>query len=74
MIFPAVETKTALHRKWGDMAKRVEKIFDEIKTLSKEEQREPLHLLPKALQVTPEDHLWTRLAESRPGPWDCPRS
>jgi hypothetical protein len=56
------------------MAKRVEKIFDEIKTLSKEEQREPLHLLPKALQVTPEDHLWTRLAESRPGPWDCPRS
>ena len=45
------------------MAKRVEKIFEDIKTLSREERRELLRLLPKALDVTPEDLLWTRLAE-----------
>ena len=54
------------------MAKRVEKIFDEIKTLSKEEQRELLRLLPEALQVTPEDLLWARLAESSFSFWDNP--
>jgi hypothetical protein len=31
------------------MAKRVEKIFKDIKTLSKEEQKELLRLLPKRL-------------------------
>ena len=46
------------------MAKRVEKIFEDIKTLSKEEQKELLRLLPKAFDVTPDDLLWARLAES----------
>jgi hypothetical protein len=54
------------------MAKRVEKIFEDIKTLSKEEQKELLRLLPKALDVIPEDLLWARLAESSFGFWDNP--
>ena len=54
------------------MAKRVEKIFQDIRTLSKEEQKELLRLLPKALDVTPEDLLWARLAESSFGFWDNP--
>jgi hypothetical protein len=54
------------------MAKRVEKIFEDTKMLSKEEQKELLRLLPKALDVTPEDLLWARLAESSFGSWDNP--
>lgn len=54
------------------MAKRVDKIFDEIKGLSQEEQREFLTLLPKALKVTPEDLLWARLAEPAFAFWDNP--
>jgi hypothetical protein len=54
------------------MAKRVEKIFEDIKTLSKEEQKELLRLLPKALDVTTEDLLWARLAESSFGFWNNP--
>ena len=54
------------------MAKRIDKIFDEIKSLSQEEQREFLTLLPKALKVTPEDLLWARLAESAFAFWDNP--
>ena len=54
------------------MAKRIDKIFDEIKGLSEDEQREFLSLLPKALKVTPEDLLWTRLAESAFSFWDNP--
>ena len=54
------------------MAKRIDKIFDEIKSLSQEEQREFLTLLPKALTVTPEDLLWVRLAESAFAFWDNP--
>ena len=46
------------------MAKRIDKIFDEIKSLSEDEQREFLSLLPKALNLGPEDLLWARLAES----------
>ncbi len=45
------------------MAKRVDKIFEDIKQLSKNEQKELLRLLSKALDVTPEDLLWARLAE-----------
>jgi len=37
------------------MAKRVDKIFEDIKRLSKNEQKELLRLLPKALNVAPED-------------------
>ena len=54
------------------MAKRVEKIFEDIKTLSKEEQKELLRLLPKAFDVTPEDLLWARLAESSFNFWENP--
>ena len=55
------------------MAKRVEKIVEDIKTLSKEEQKELLrHSSPKALDVTPEDLLWARLAESSFRFWDNP--
>lgn len=54
------------------MAKRIEKIFDEIKSLSKDEQREFLSHLPKALNVSPEDLLWARLAESSFSFWDNP--
>jgi hypothetical protein len=54
------------------VAKRVEKIFQDIKSLSKEEQKEFLRLLPKALDVTPEDLLWARLAESSFGFWENP--
>ena len=46
------------------MAKKIEKIFEEIKRLSEEQQREFLTLLPKALNLGPEDLLWARLAES----------
>ena len=52
------------------MAKRIDKIFDEIKSLSEDEQREFLSLLPKALNLGPEDLLWARLAESAFGFWD----
>jgi len=54
------------------MAKRVEKISQDVKTVSKEEQRGLLRLLPKALDVTPEDLLWARLAESSFSFWDNP--
>lgn len=54
------------------MAKRIDKIFDEIKDLSEDEQREFLALLPKALKVTPEDLLWARLAASAFSFWDNP--
>ena len=54
------------------MAKRVDKIFEDIKRLSKNEQKELLHLLPKALNVAPEDLLWARLAESSFSFWDNP--
>ena len=54
------------------MAKRVEKISQDVKTVSKEEQRGLLRLLPKALEVTPEDLLWARLAESSFSFWDNP--
>ena len=54
------------------MAKRVDKIFEDIKSLSKNEQKELLRLLPKALDLTPEDLLWARLAESSFGFWDNP--
>jgi len=54
------------------MAKRIEKIFDEIKSLSQDEQREFLALLPKSLNLTPDDLLWTRLAESAFSFWDNP--
>ena len=54
------------------MAKRVEKIFEDIKTLSKEEQKELLRLRPKPFDVTPEDLLWARLAESSFNFWENP--
>lgn len=54
------------------MAKRIDRIFDEIKSLSEDEQREFLSLLPKALKVSPEDLLWARLAESAFSFWDNP--
>ncbi|TMA10716.1 MAG: hypothetical protein E6J89_09820 [Deltaproteobacteria bacterium] len=54
------------------MAKRVDKIFEDIKRLSKNEQKELLRLLPKALNVAPEDLLWARLAESSFSFWDNP--
>ncbi len=54
------------------MAKRVDKIFEDIKRLSKTEQKELLRLLPKALDVTHEDLSWARLAESSFGFWDNP--
>ena len=54
------------------MAKRVDKIFEDIKRLSKTEQKELLRLLPRAIEVTPEDLLWARLAESSFGFWDNP--
>ncbi len=54
------------------MAKRIDKIIDEIKSLSKDEQREFLSHLPKALNVSPEDLLWARLAESAFSFWDNP--
>ena len=54
------------------MAKRVDKIFEDIKRLSKNEQKELLRLLPKALDVTSEDLLCARLAEPSFGFWDNP--
>jgi hypothetical protein len=54
------------------MAKRIDKIFDEIKNLSEDEQKEFLSLLPKALNLSPEDLLWARLAESAFDFWDNP--
>jgi hypothetical protein len=54
------------------MAKRIDKIFDEIKNLSEGEQKEFLSLLPKALNLSPEDLLWARLAESAFNFWDNP--
>ncbi len=54
------------------MAKRVDKIFEDIKQLSKNEQKELLRWLPKALDVTPEDLLWARLAEPSFSFWDNP--
>jgi hypothetical protein len=54
------------------MAKRIDKIFDEIKNLSEDEQKEFLSLLPKALNLSPEDLLWARLAESAFNFWDNP--
>ena len=54
------------------MAKRIDKIFDEIKSRSKDEKREFLSHLPQALNVRPEDLLWARLAESAFSFWDNP--
>ena len=54
------------------MAKRIDEIFDEIKGLSDTEKREFLRLLPKAIDINPEDLLWARLAESAFGFWDNP--
>lgn len=54
------------------MAKKVDRIFEEIKALSKNEQRELLSLLPKVLKLSPEDLLWARLAESAFNFWDNP--
>jgi hypothetical protein len=54
------------------MAKRIDKIFDEIKNLSEDEQKEFLSLLPKALNLSPEGLLWARLAESAFDFWDNP--
>jgi hypothetical protein len=54
------------------VAKRVDKIFEDIKRLSKNEQKELLRLLPKALDVTSEDLLWAKLAEPSFGFWDNP--
>jgi len=54
------------------MAKRIDKIFEEIKNLSEDEQKEFLSLLPKALNLSPEDLLWARLAESAFDFWDNP--
>ena len=54
------------------MAKKIDKIFEEIKSLSQDEQREFLSILPKALKVSPEDLLWARLAESAFSFWDNP--
>lgn len=54
------------------MAKKVDRIFEEIKALSENEQRELLSLLPKVLKLSPEDLLWARLAESAFTFWDNP--
>jgi hypothetical protein len=66
-----VQNKITLSTNGGTW-QRVEKIFEEVKTLSKDEQKELLRLVPKALDVTPEDLLWARLAESSFGFWDNP--
>ena len=52
------------------MAKKMERIFEEIKSLSEKEQKEFLALLPKVFNLSPEDLLWARLAESAFGFWD----
>jgi len=52
------------------MAKRIDRNFDEIKSLSEDEQPEFLSLLPKALKLSPEDLLWARLAEPAFSFWD----
>ena len=54
------------------MAKKMERIFEEIKSLSEKEQKEFLALLPKVFNLSPEDLLWARLAESAFGFWDNP--
>lgn len=54
------------------MAKKIDRIFEEIKALSESEQRELLSLLPKVLKLSPEDLLWARLAESAFSFWDNP--
>ena len=54
------------------MAKKIDRIFEEIKGLSENEQRELLSLLPKVLKLSPEDLLWARLAESAFNFWDNP--
>ena len=54
------------------MAKKIDRIFEEIKGLSENEQRELLSLLPKVLKLSPEDLLWARLAESAFSFWDNP--
>jgi hypothetical protein len=54
------------------MAKKMDRIFEEIKGLSGDEQREFLSLLPKVLKLSPEDLLWARLAESAFTFWDNP--
>jgi hypothetical protein len=54
------------------MAKKMDRIFDEIKSLSEKEQKEFLALLPKVLNLSPEDLLWARLAESAFNFWDNP--
>jgi hypothetical protein len=41
-------------------------------SLSEQRQREFLTLLPKALNLGPEDFLWARLAESALSFWDNP--
>lgn len=56
------------------MAKKMDRIFEEIKSLSEEEQKQKefLALLPKVLKLSPEDLLWARLAESAFNFWDNP--
>lgn len=54
------------------MAKKIDGIFEEIKGLSKDEQKELLSLLPEVLTLGPEDLLWARLAESAFTFWDNP--
>jgi hypothetical protein len=54
------------------MAKKMDRIFEEIKGLSGDEQREFLSLLPKVLKLSPEDLLWARLAKSAFTFWDNP--
>ncbi len=54
------------------MAKKVDRILEEIKALSENEQRELLSLLPKVLKLSPEDLSWARLAESAFSFWDNP--
>ncbi len=54
------------------MAKKIDKIFEEIKGLSEAKQKEFLFLLPNVLKLSPEDLLWARLAESAFSFWDNP--
>ncbi len=49
------------------MAKRIDKIFDEIKSLSKDEKREFLSHLPKALSVSSVNGLKQRSSRQRNG-------
>ena len=54
------------------MPKKIDRIFEEIKGLSKDEQKELLSRLPKVLKLSPENLLWAWLAESAFSFWDNP--